>query len=112
MKRQFERLLRSRARKLHSAVLLPRWMRDAVESLLWVAILATGAIAVDFVQRASAAQSRLELRLAQEATFKDSERCRRQGFPAGTHEHLLCMMDTNANREEKFALFGFSMELP
>lgn len=112
MKSQIERPFHGRARNRHTAILPPRWMRGAVESLLWVATLATGAIAIDFVQRALAAQSRFELRLAQDTSFKDSERCLRQGVAAATHEHLLCMMDRNAKRAERLAPSGLSMELP
>ncbi|HEU4662058.1 MAG TPA: hypothetical protein VFS63_15495 [Pseudolabrys sp.] len=112
MKSLIERLLHCRAQGHHSRVLAKRFARAATETALWLGLSATVIASIDVIRWASAAQNEFELRDAQRIAFENAERCSRQGLKAGTHEHLLCMMDRNAKRTERPAPLGLSMELP
>jgi hypothetical protein len=111
MKSRIERLLRSRARNPVSLVLPAAWLHPASEVVRWCVVLVTAVIAIDFIQLASASHGESELWNAQKIAFERSRRCESRGLPAGTHEHLLCMMDLALSRAGEPAP-DQSMELP
>ncbi|HET7848335.1 MAG TPA: hypothetical protein VFL51_04655 [Pseudolabrys sp.] len=93
MKNRIERLLRSRTRNPVAVILPAAWRQPVSEIMLWGVVLVTVLVAIDFIRLASASYGESELRNAEKIAFESSTRCERRGLRAGTHEHLLCMMD-------------------
>jgi hypothetical protein len=76
------------------------------------AVAATAAVAVALARAAPSLEAEASRRWAEEIVQDNDAFCRRRGLIAGTHEHIVCMIELNEIRRKQMAHPAALLELP
>jgi hypothetical protein len=104
--------MESREPERRPALFSAEFIRTAGDIGMAVLVAATAAAAVALARATPSLEAEASRRWAEEIVRDNNAFCTRRGLSAGTHEHVVCMIELNEIRRKQAARPAALLELP